>query len=361
MPRLKKIREIFHGLGCESPPDWVEHLEAASGPITRSVPQQKRPPLEIAEENHLPFGKWWVKWFGLDSPPNWMKKFSAWFYQTTYREFFEEEISTASPSSEGGSSEVLEIPARKDALAVSRRVPENWPSNKKMVFIPGNKDHYQSKKDWFSGMWGEKKCRQRGYFLTTQVVAKRVWDPNLRKKVLDYPKTRTILTLAGEVEFQVPQIQQKIVPLKNQGNVRLYDFLCGTKVYLGTEYCHTGQDFALALREQKEKLLGLDCTPGCKKPKWMKNDQWEKMQASALFSYLNTDWTSKIGCENPDLIAKFSGLDLSTPAPQRAVETKKPENKKIAVTFESADKAKTRSRRQKNLKFKKGGKPWNRT
>lgn len=360
MPRLKKIREVFSGLGCKSPPDWVERLEAASGPVFNPASQQqKRPLFQEPEENHLPFGKWWVKWFKLDSPPSWMEKFSAWFYTTTTREFFEEEIAKKSPSSEGGSL-ILEIPARKDALAVARRVPENWPSRKKVIFVPGNKDHYQSKSDWFTGAWGQKKCRQNGYFVTTQVTGKRVWDPNLRKKVLGEPKTRTILTLAGEVEFQVPQIQQKIIPVKKPGNVHLYDFIDGSKVYLGTEYCSSGQDFALALREQREKLLGIDCTPGCKRPKWMKNNQWKKVQASALFAYLNTDWTSKTGCENPDLVAKFSGLDLSAPAPQRAGEAK-PENKKTAVNFEPAHKARARARRQNSKKFKKGGMPWDRT
>lgn len=348
MPSLVILREVFNSLGCKSPPEWVEKLEAANDPIVIPTPQRFFKEKE-QEKNHIPFGKWWLEWFGLKLPPEWMKPFADWFLDQTFQKSIKGEGIEDTPSS-------IKIPSSKNAKTVAWRNNENWPSRKKVIFVPHSKKHYQSKSSWFNDNWGKPICRKTGKTIIAQLVAKRIWDPNLRKKVIAEPKTRKVLTLAGETEFFISQYQQKIFSADCCGKVRLYDFLEGEKVFLGEEYCSSNHDFVMALIEQKEKLFGVECTSGCRKPRWMKEGRWKEISKIDLFSYLNTDWSSRTGVENPDLIAKFSGLDLLAPI-DKQTEKEEPENKKTpaVVHSESTEKSHARVRRQKNQK-NKGGK-----
>lgn len=307
MPRMNELRSVFANLGLEEPPDWVPRLEAALEPVkldpAEKVPEKRYDILSSSQQqNHISFATWWCKWFGIETPPEWMKSVPE--LNTLYAV---PEQNTLEEQADEDHMETIKILKESKPPKIGKkeknillRTAEQWPARKKVIFVKGNKNSLQKKMA---------RLNRRGKMVITKVVAPRIFDKDIHKKRIDFSNTKkdVIHTLAGDVKVAKGEIRYERISTTDKKFVYHHDFI-SEKILLGYELCK-GHDIALAIAEQKEKTNGLEVTKGCVKPRWMSQEDWKKRQAIPLFTYLNTDWMASYGIQNPDLKAKFSGFD----------------------------------------------------
>lgn len=303
MPRLETLREVFASLGLSEPPDWIPRLETALEPIKR-VPQKRHDTLPpTPQKNHVPLAIWWVKWFGIESPPEWMEGVPEWNVQYIIREIEQDEEDEPKPAPKTGTTgRGPKLPKlENEDRNILLRTAEQWPANKKIIFVKGNKNSLQKKRA---------RLNRKGRMVITKIVVSRIFDEDLHKKRVAFgiSKKYFVKTLDGEIKIAVGEIRYEKINTNKIKFVYHYDYISDEKKLIGYEVCK-GHDIYLSIAEQKEKVNGLEVTKGCIKPRWMSAEDWKKRQAVPFFKYLNTNWTASYGVQNPDLIAKFSGLD----------------------------------------------------
>lgn len=314
------LREAFAGLGVSELPDWARNFEVAlAPPAPAPAPLRQRPEVKITHNtpSPQPFGVWLTEFLGLPAIPEWMRGIPSWCTLYTTRNYDVDKLVSAKAPSAPPDESTKNLPplpwemspkaARQAAKAIARRTAEVWPARRKVCLV-------RSGKRPVYGRAGDLANRP-GAMVVLEIKAPRKYDTDRHKKVACCgEKAKTVRTLAGDVKVVQPDIRptRYKIPVGRRAKLETIlhkDRIGQSTVVIGREFAR-GHDAHLARQEQNEKLFGFEVSKGCKKPRWMTEERWQEVQAEGLFQYLNTDWSANFGAGNPDLQAKFSGLEL---------------------------------------------------